>query len=305
MRTVVSFATLSGLVLACASAHAGDPIKVTLPCGSAPFDSCETVKKRLLDGSDPSKPGGLHAWVKKMIEEVYAGKSKLGNGVACDTVASVGLPPICPPLKVGENGCVDEIAKNVKGESCPALSNVGYYAAGQIFSSLGKSVNGTRETANISGGLVLAISDRAADLEAQISKNEFSIAPSSGCFAQGKQLMKMVKDQSRPEVIAAIAQCSGDMSVCSAKKYFDSSMAALESAYQMVARCVLSDEAGKKFRSFADGYPGKIMSEVIRLCAAATNDSPTLATCYEREYATWIRTRAKGAFPRAAEKCPQ
>ena len=111
------------------------PVVVKLPCDSPPWMACADMKKKLIDGtSDPNYPGGMKTMVREMLDDVYQNKVRLAKNLVsqpeCTTFDNLNKPPLCPPLKIPEIGCVDESVNSFRvptgtSPACPPISLVG------------------------------------------------------------------------------------------------------------------------------------------------------------------------------------
>jgi hypothetical protein len=294
--------------------RSASPDRVELPCGSKPFDSCSVVRQRVLNGREAdqakgiAKVVGFREVVKSAMEDVYSGKMRVSvyNGTEeCATFAVVGKPPICPILKVTENGCKDESAKNHLDESCKELSKVGQSSSDKYYYTLGKSASGSRETANIAGGLVLAVSDEAAAIEREILSGTFTIPASSACYSQANALKTLVARQTEVNLLNRIKETDvSGTGTASALNYFNANVAALESAFVLLAKCRLIKASEKSFREFAANYSKDIDSAVVNSCFHRNKGNPAnFRKCYQSEFNSWIKTRAKKSFPIVAASC--
>jgi hypothetical protein len=289
-------------------AFAADPVVVKIPCDQDPFPTCSALKALLLDGGGANGILGFHASVRDVMDDVYSGKTKVeavSGGTACTTLNPVGKPPLCPPLKVSENGCVDEFLKNAKGETCAPISKVGEITTEKYYYTLGKASSGSLETANIAGGLLVAISNQAADIEKEIATNSLTLEPTSPCYSQALALNQLIARQSDVRLLERVKTCDvTGTDTCSTKNYFNSDLATIESAYLLLARCRLSDESTTKFRAFALDYPTRIEDVVVKDCFQANVGNPAgMRACYASKYKTWIQRRARDAFPNVAASC--
>jgi hypothetical protein len=307
MRLVgYAFAALfSGSVLA------ADPITIKIPCGSDPFPKCADLREALLEGSaTPEKVIGLKAAVSDLLKDIYEGKIKVsseapGSAPACTTFNLAGKPPICPPLAIPEHGCRNEFTKNYLNETCAAISKVGPKGSGKYYYTLGKSSGGSLETANIAGGLVLAVSDRAAELAREVGANALVVPPASPCYTQAEALQNLIKEQTNVKLLELVKGCDlTNTETCSTKNYFEANLSTIKTAYIMLARCRLTDESTNRFRQFAANYPKKIEDTIVKDCLYNHGGDPAaMKACYRAKYETWVRARAAQSFPNVVAGC--
>lgn len=288
--------------------------QIKLPCGTAPFEACAVVQGRVLDGKPAATPAekkviGFRDVVRETLDDIYSGKSRVNVSVTgtseCSTFEAVGKPPLCPPLKITESSCKDEFLKNSRDESCGKLSRIGQSSSEKYYYNLNKSTSGSLETANIAGGMVLAVSNQAALIEAEISTNTFSVPPTSACYTLAQALKKQIAAQTEVKLIARIKETDvTGTDTGSAKKYFEANLATIEAAYNLIAKCRLVNESQSKFREFASEYPARIENVVVKTCFGQNKGNPEkFRSCYDREYKKWILKVAKSTFTAVANVC--
>lgn len=288
--------------------------QIKLPCGTAPFAQCAVVQSRVLDGKPAATPAdkkvlGFRDIVRETLDDIYAGKTRVNISVSgkseCSTFEAVGKPPVCPPLKISENSCKDESKKNSRDEACGKLSKIGQTTADKYYYSLATATSGSLETANIAGGMVLAVSNQSALIEAEIQSNTFTVVPTSPCYTLAQALKAQITAQTDVKLIARINETDvTGTDTGSAKKYFEANLATIEAAYTLIAKCRLVNEAQSKFREFASDYPARIENIVVKACFGQHVGNPAnFRACYDREYNKWLRRAAKSAFPAVANVC--
>jgi hypothetical protein len=304
---------------------AADPIKLKIPCGSAPWLSCEDLKAKLIDGAPgDSFPGGMKAAVREMLDDVYDMKVRVAKNLVgqeeCTSFDHLNKPPLCSPLKIPENGCVDETKKafrvpaSTPSANCPPISMVGAATDDHPLFSLGRSATGSIETSNVAAALLLAVSNEGASISDEIAKNELAVPDTSPCYSKAAALKRLIDEQSDVKLIEKINACdpNDQTQSCSAKEYFKGDLAAILSAYVQVAKCRLADESTKKFVAFTrdpgtpmKGYTDVLKDLFIQKCFYPNKGNPTaMRSCYSREYSKWINARARAAFPNVVAGCP-
>lgn len=293
-------------IFAAFSVSAAEPLVIKIPCDSDPFPKCVDLKKRLIEGVGSET--GLNGAVMDLMNDIYAGKVKVpaqGPEGSCTTLNLAGKPEICPPLKLTENGCKDETQVNKNEKTCADFAKVGAKGNGQYYFTLGRSTSGSRETANIAGGLVVAVSDRAIEIAKEVGKNQLTVAPTSPCYSQAQALNQLIQAQSDVKLLGMVKGCDvTNTETCSTKKYFEASLDTIEAAYVLLARCRLTAEATNQFRSFAIDYQKDIEEAVVKDCFYNFGGTPALMKrCYQSKYSSWLRRRAKDSFPNAAALC--
>lgn len=324
----VSFLTTSVVFLSLALgpilARAADPITIKIPCGTEPWPTCAALKTKLIDGvAGGDFPGGMKATIREMLDDVYLMKVRLAPNLVgqaeCTTFDQLNRPPICPPIKIPENGCADESTRPYKvpdgtAAACPSISLVGAATMDHPLFSLGQSGTGSLETSNVAAGLVLAVSNQGFEISAEVAANALKIAPDSPCFSRAETLKQLIDAQSDVKLIQRINSCdpNDQTESCSAKGYFKGALTTILSAYLQLARCRLSDESTKKFIAFTKnpGSPPKPYTDVLKdlyvqQCFYPNQGNPTaMRFCYAAAYKQWIISRAKTAFPHVAAGCP-
>ncbi|MBS1961072.1 MAG: hypothetical protein JST04_02565 [Bdellovibrionales bacterium] len=323
MRNRVLPVRLGLLFVVCAlsaSARAGDPVVVKIPCDSAPWLTCADLKSKVIDGvADPQFPGGIKAAIRQMMDDAYEMNVRLAPNLVgqqdCTTFDNLNKGPLCSPLKLPENGCVDEKTKAYKVKSptsdqCPAISMVGAATRDHPLFSLGTTGTGSIETSNVAAGLVMAISNQGADITAEMAKNALTISPTSPCYSKATVLQQLITQQSDVQLIAQINACDPTDTTqnCSAKEYFKANLTTILSGYVQLARCRLSDESTHKFIDFTKegtkSYTEALKDLFIQQCFYPRRGDPAgMRACYAQRYATWIRDRSRKAFPNVASAC--
>ncbi|MBC7386476.1 MAG: hypothetical protein H7301_10005 [Cryobacterium sp.] len=297
------------LLIFSSTSYAAAPLKVALPCGNKPYVTCDVLKKRLIEGDKVKKQVGFRTMVDEVLSGIYEGKidvksseGRNGSRVAFETV---GKPPICLPLKLTENACKDEFRTNVKSEACPPLTKVGQISRDKYFYGLSKSTRGSLETAHMAGGMAMGISNQAIELEASITANSLVVSGTSGCYTRAKILLDALKAQTDVKLLAQVEECEAKgTDTCSSKKYFESGMETLHSAYLYLAKCQMIEDAALKNRKFGLAYVSRIETEIVQVCFARHRGYPAaMKDCYASEYAKWIRMRAKNEFPNLVSVC--
>jgi hypothetical protein len=301
---------LSSLFLFLSSvAFGAGPITIKIPCDTDPFPACAALKKRLIEGNTAAKQVGLRGAVRELMDDIYAGKVKVSTdttgAASCTTFNLAGKPPICPPLPVSENGCRDEFLKNSLDQECGAISKVGPKGDGKYYYTLGRSSGGTLETANITGALVLAVSNEAVDLEAEMQQNNVVVPTTSPCYTQAESLAALIREQSDVKLLDLVKGCDMTQTeTCSTKKYFEGNLETIQTAYVLLARCRLTAQATAKFRAFALDYPKRIEDLVLKQCFYNNRQNPSgMKSCYRRGFENWVKREARVAFPNAAAAC--
>lgn len=312
------------VALASISTFAADPIVLKIPCGSAPWLSCAELTTKLVEGAATEVfPGGMKAVIREMLDDAYLMNVRLAKNLVsqpeCTTFDNMNKPPLCPPLKIPENGCVDEISKSYKTPAgvspvCPPISLVGAATNDHPLFSLGKAEVGTRESANVAGGLLLALSNQGAEVTAEVAKNVLTIAPTSPCHSRASSLADLIAAQSDVKLIERVNACdpNDQTQACSARNYFNANLSTILSAYLQLARCRISDESTKKFVAFTmdAGSPPKSYTTLLsdlysQQCFYPYRGNPAaMRWCYARKYEAWIKARARAAFPLVAAGCP-
>ena len=324
-RGLASFILVAGIVSA-ASARAETAVTVKIPCDADPWMKCADVTKKLLEApATATFPGGLTALTRELLDAAYVGKMRLAKSAVdpanCVSYDNMNKPPICSPLKIPENGCVDESVNAYKvpeGSSakCPAISKVGAATNDNPLFILGKSDLGSLESSNMAAGLPMAISNQSAEIRKEIAVNGLQVGPSSPCFSQAKSLASLIATQSDVKLLSRITNCdvTGDpnQSLCSARQYFNGTVDAIFSGYIQLVRCRLVDESSKKFTEFTmdPGSPRmKPYSDVlhdlfVQQCFYPYRGDPNaMRACYAKKYADWIGSRARTMFPNVAAAC--
>jgi hypothetical protein len=322
MRVRVRSIILSAGLIGCAfsaSAFAAD-VLIKIPCSTAPWLGCSEMQSQVVDG-DPTNAStiGWTATVRKALDDVYLGTVSVAPSITGElapiTFDHLANPPICSPLKIPENGCVDEtvkayeVPKNVP-PSCPAISKVGAATDDNPLFSLGRGGTGSMETSNVAAGLAMAISNQAADIRADILKNALVISAASPCNAKAMSLQQLIAAQSSVQLVAQLNACDPTdvTSNCSAKEYFKGTQTAILSAYVQLARCRLADEASGKFATFLSDSSTPYMTALYNLylqqCFYPNRGNPTgMRSCYSAKYQAWIQARAAAAFPNVVAGC--
>jgi hypothetical protein len=292
-------------------ASAANPITLKIPCDVDPFLRCVDLKKKLIEGSTGTadKQFGFRATVKDVMKDIYEGKIKAAADAApgsgsCTTLNLVGKPPFCPPIPIPENGCRDEFLVNALNETCAPISRVGPKGDGKYYFTLGRGASGSLETATVAGGLIVAVSNFAIPLEAEIAKNELKIDPSSPCYSNAMELENLIRAQNDVKLLEEVKRCDvSNTETCSTKKYFQAALSTMMTSYITIARCRLADEASRSFRDFADTYQTRIENNVWKNCFYQGGTPAEQKSCYRRKYETWIKAGARAAFPNAAAAC--
>ncbi len=313
------------------NAYALDPpVVVKIPCDSPPWMKCTELKDALINGQPTADNpgGGLKALVRQMLDDAYTGKVRLAKNLVnqddCTTFDNLNQAPICSPLKIPENGCIDEtvnaykMPENTKISSkCPAISKVGAASNDTPLFALGKSDLGSRESSNVAAGLVMAISNQGMTIQNEVNANAFTIeATSPPCYAKATALGDMIKAQSAVSLIEKINACNPasdpTANECSAKQYFAGTLKTMLSAYVQLAQCRLADESTKKFIAFtmdAGSPKSKMYTEVlhdlfVQQCFYPNRGNPgAMRDCYSARYSAWIQQRAAAAFPNVVSAC--
>lgn len=318
------FIASAGVALFSYVAVAADPITLKIPCDSPPWMTCAAMKTKLVDGAaDANYPGGMKAMIREMLNDVYDMKVRLAKNLvgadSCTTFDNLNKPPLCPPLRIPENGCADESTTSHRvpagaSAACPAISLVGAASNDHPLFSLGKSEVGTRETSAVAGGLLLAVSNQGIQITSEVANNALTVAPASPCYARAQNLLGLIAAQNDVRLIERINACdpNGQTQACSAKEYFAGNLTALLSGYLQVARCRLSDESTRKFVAFtADaGSPSKSYVELlndlfVQQCFYPNQGNPAaMRACYAQRSDAWIKARARAMFPAVAAACP-
>jgi hypothetical protein len=326
-----TFMALATIQFAAAGPATLLPAVVKIPCDTVPWMACKDLTTVLMDGQatapNTKVEGGLKALIRQMLDDAYTGNVRLTknvvNQVDCLTFDTLNQAPICSPLRIPENGCVDETVTAYKmppgttiSPKCPAISKVGSASDSVPLYGLGKSDLGSMESSNIASGLVMAISNQGIAVQSEVESNALRIDPSSPCYSKAVSLNSLIAAQSSVQIIERINACNPAESIkgneCSAKQYFAATLKTILSAYIQLAQCRIADESQKKFVTFTmdPGSPKmKMYTDVlhdlyVQQCFYPNRGHPqALKDCYAQKYSAWINARARAAFPALAAAC--
>lgn len=297
-RLVYALALLWGASL---TGSANADVLVKLECGREPFPSCDTLKQELVSGrpSEASLPAdkrvpSLRKIADELVEGIHAGKFGTED---------LGRAPFCPPLENSINGCKDESKTNSKEQSCGSLLVLHHDGAGKAGSALGRS-NGTRETANIVGSLVVILADQYEKLKSQVAQNALSVSSGSACAPMANDLKKLIDAQKQTSNLEKLSSCDPKkMDECAAYQFFKSSTETIRAAYHMINRCLLVESTAREYRSFKTTINAEIKRNTMDNCAANNPDNAALNSCYASKYDTWFKSMLRSKYAQATNGC--
>lgn len=281
---------------------------VRIECGHAPFPDCATFVQELIDGKEGASIVGIKKAAQEIADGVYEGKI-YPNGRTDSTGAlresePFGKPPICSAVPVVFSGCKKELEKNHFDQNCGKPFIVRASASSPGYSSNLQASRGSRETAHFGGIYLAALSNSYKNIESEVLANRFSIT-SGACVGQVADLKDLIKKHKQMLNVNKLSSCDPkNLDECSAMKYFSAGFESIRSAYLLLARCRMIDEASREHRQFVSTARAGIENQAMKPCAQSCGMSNScIASCYQTKYETWIKNEVKSKFPKASDGC--
>jgi len=281
---------------------------VRLECGHAPFPDCETLVQELIDGKEGASIIGIKKAGQEIADGIYEGKI-YPNGRTDSTGAlresePFGKPPICSAVPVIFSGCKKELEKNHLDQDCGKPFIVrGSSTAPGYFSNIQRT-RGSRETAHFAGIYLAALSNSYKKIESEVLANRFSII-SGACSPQVTDLKELIKKHKQMLNVNKLSSCDPkNLDECSAMKYFNAGFESIRSAYLLLSRCRMIDEASREHRQFVSTARSGIENLAMKPCGQSCGmNNSCITSCYQNKYEEWIKNEVKSKFPKAADGC--